>query len=258
MDIAALLALFQSAAEPLFPVIAVAILAGAVRGFAGFGASMIFMPVTSAVLDPATAVIILWIIDGLPTLPIVIPALRECDWRSIIPVMAGYLIGVPIGVYILTTTDTDILRWLMSATILVLVALLMSGLRYKSRPKDGYSVGVGAIAGTIGGATQLSGPPILAYWLGGPDKAALIRANIIAFFGIGTLITGANYFWGGVFTQTAVLQAILVAPFYAAAIMLGSRQFTGVSEVLFRRVAYTLIILAAIVGAPLLDGLLRG
>ena len=47
------------------------VLAGVVRGFAGFGAAMIMMPVLAAVLGPVVAVPTLSVMDSLMTLPLV-------------------------------------------------------------------------------------------------------------------------------------------------------------------------------------------
>ena len=59
------------------------VLAGVVRGFAGFGAAMIMMPVLAAVLGPVVAVPTLSVMDSLMTLPLVARNVRHCDWRSV-------------------------------------------------------------------------------------------------------------------------------------------------------------------------------
>lgn len=41
----------------------VALLAGFVRGFTGFGAGMIFIPAASAIYDPVVAIVLLFLID---------------------------------------------------------------------------------------------------------------------------------------------------------------------------------------------------
>ncbi|MDJ0932398.1 hypothetical protein [Breoghania sp.] len=60
-------------------VIAAAIAAAAVRGFAGFGAAMIFMPAASAVIDPRLAGETFLVMNDIVALPVAIGAVRLCD-----------------------------------------------------------------------------------------------------------------------------------------------------------------------------------
>lgn len=240
----------------MLPVFAVAVVAGLVRGFAGFGAGLLFVPFASALIDPASAVIMLWIADGLPTLPLVVKAIPKCRFRQVLPVAAGYALGAPAGVWLLKTADPVPLRWFMAILVTAMLALLISGRRYAGEPKPAYGVGVGAASGFLGGATQLSGPPVLAYWLGGPDISWRIRANVLVFFAIATVLSGLSLWGGGVFTAERVVRGAAMIPFYAVGIFVGARLFPLASDATFRRIAFALIALAALLSLPLLDGLL--
>ena len=44
---------------------------------------------------------------------------------------------------------------------------------------------------------------------------------------------------------------------YFAALTLGARLFRGASELTYRRIAYAIVALAALVSLPLFDGMLR-
>jgi uncharacterized membrane protein YfcA len=244
--------------QPVLPaVLAIAAFAGLVRGFAGFGAALVFVPLASALIDPATAVIMLWVADGLPTMPILFPALRDCRWPQVIPVAAGYALGVPGGVWLLVYADPVSLRWFMAGLVAVLLLLLASGKRYTGEPRAIFGVGVGAASGFLGGATQLSGPPVLAYWLGGPDLAVRIRANVIVFFAIGTLLSGLGFLAAGLFSLERVVNGAAMIPVYSIGIFAGARLFGVASDAAFRRVALGLIAFAAIASLPALDFLLR-
>jgi len=65
----------------------------------------------------------------------------------------------------------------------------MSGWRYRGKPTIATTVIVGAAAGLLGGAAQIGGPPIVAYWLSRPVAAEIVRANIVLYFAISTVIT---------------------------------------------------------------------
>ena len=245
-------------AEPRFVfAAAVAFVAGLVRGFAGFGAAMIFMPVASSFVAPQTAAAGFLVIDTVLTLPMVAGAARHCQWHTVLPAAAAGMAVVPVGAYVLAHADPVVLRWFISAVVLALLGLLLSGWRYTGKPSVPASLGVGACAGFLSGTTQVSGPPVVAFWISGPSPAIAIRANLIMFFFLDGLAAFAAFAGHGFFTADTLQLIVATAPAFGIAIFLGARGFGRTSETFYRRVAFTMIAIAAITGMPILDGWLR-
>lgn len=236
---------------------AAAIVAGLVRGFTGFGAAMIFMPVASFLVGPKIAVIMMWTVDLLPTLPILVPALAKARWGSVLPVTAGSAMTVWLGVYWLKHGDTEALRWCVSIAILLVVPVLWSGWRYLGPRPMPLSLAVGWLTGFLGGATQIAGPPAIIYWLASADAAWQFRANIIALLFTTSLMSGATMYLNGLFVQNALVLALLCTPVYVLAVIAGKNLFGKVSEQGFRRFAFFLILAIAVTTLPVFDGLLR-
>lgn len=244
---------------PSFTLLAVVTLAAALaRGFSGFGAALIFVPLASAILGPHVAVPLLLVVDGIMTVGMIPGALRIADRREVFTMAAGASVGVPAGVRLLTRLDPLTLRWSIVVLAALMLALLLSGWRYRGRPKAGLTVLVGGLSGFFSGAAQIGGPPVVAYWLGGAATARVVRANIILFFAVTTLFSAAGYIWSGLITTQILLTAALVAPLYGLGAWLGSRMFWLASERTFRRICLSMIFTATVVSMPLLDGWLRG
>jgi len=239
-------------AEPRFWLAGgLAVLAGLVRGFSGFGAGMIFIPIASALYSPVLAVPVLFLFDTLTSLPYLIAAFRQCDWRSVLPLTLGATVTVPIGVYVLVVADPIILRWVICLLILVIVGIMATGWRYRRAPSVPYSAGVGAVSGFCGGATSLSGPPVILFWLGGASSPALVRNNILAYFGLIAVVTVVSLWHRALITPEVTGMAALILPAYALAFFVGARLFKLASERFFRIFALTLCAATAIVGLPL-------
>ncbi|AYC99901.1 sulfite exporter TauE/SafE family protein [Neorhizobium sp. NCHU2750] len=232
-----------------------AVIAGLARGFSGFGGALIFVPLASAVTSPAIASALLLVIDGVMTLGMVPEGWRRANRREVFTMLAGAVVGVPAGTAVLSLLPSITLRWIISLVVLCLLLFLMSGWRYHGRPKTWLTVCVGALAGLFGGAAQMSGPPIVAYWLGGAIERGTVRANLVLYFALGTVLSATSYIVTGILTLEVLLIAIIAGPAYGIGLTLGSHMFGLASETTFRRICFTLIGAAAIVGMPLLDGL---
>ena len=241
----------------LIAVFAAALIAGLVRGFSGFGAALIFMPVASAAIDPKVAAAAFLIMDNVLALPLIFRAVSTCRWPTVLPAAAGAILTVPLGAAILAAADPVVLRWGLSGLVLVLLGLLASGLRYSGEPHPAASLAVGGTAGILSGVGQVSGPPMIAFWVAGPYAPAVIRANMIMFFAIVSIAAVLAYAWNGFFSGEVGQTIVIFAPVYAVALYIGARLFGRAPERYYRRIAYAIIALAAITSLPILDGVLR-
>jgi uncharacterized membrane protein YfcA len=245
-------------ADPRLPLaIAIAVLAGTVRGFSGFGSALIYVPLMSTLYEPLIAAATIFLIDFLAGVPFAVRAFPHCRWSDVIPLTLGAGVMVPVGAAALGVLDPIITRWIIAVIVLGALVVLASGWRYHGRPRLPVTLGVGALAGLFGGISQMSGPPVVVYWLGGAIEAAIVRANLMMFFALTSIVSGVTYFFNGFFTARAVAVALAVGPAYGLAMILGARLFHGASERTFRLVAYVIIAAAAVMSLPLLDRFLR-
>src|SRR5260370_4243259 len=166
-----------------------AFVAALARGFSGFGSALIFVPLASTAIGPQAAAPLLLIIDGVAAAGLIPNAWRHADRRDVGTMSIGALAGIPLGAWVLIKSDPLWIRWAVALFGTLLLALLMSGWRYRGKPTIATTVMVGAAAGLLGGAAQIGGPPIVAYWLSRPMAAATVRANLVLFFSISTPIT---------------------------------------------------------------------
>jgi uncharacterized membrane protein YfcA len=234
-----------------------ALVAGLARGFSGFGAALIFVPMASAIVGPRLAVPLLLVIDIAMTIGMVPGAFRKADRREVSVMAIGALVGVPLGTAVLTHLDPLVLRWGIVVLVFALLILLISGWRYRGRPKAPLTVLVGAVAGFCAGSTQIGGPPVVAYWLGGAAEATIVRANIVLYFEISSMISLTNFALSGLIVRDLIPLSLITAPLYGIGIYGGSRLFGAASDKTFRRISLGLIALAAVLGLPLFDSILR-
>jgi len=96
----------------------VALVAGMVRGFAGFGAAMVMTPVFSALYGPAVGIVLCMLLEIVVALPLLPRALQYVDWRRIGLLMVAAVVGAPLGNLVLTQVAPKPMRWAISAIVL--------------------------------------------------------------------------------------------------------------------------------------------
>ncbi|MBC7158101.1 MAG: sulfite exporter TauE/SafE family protein [Rhodobacteraceae bacterium] len=228
-----------------------ALLAGAVRGFSGFGSALVFMPVAAAAVSP------LWAITMMTTMDLVgpLPALRRA-WpaatpRRLAPMVAAMVAGLVPGLWLLVRVPPEAVRWAISGLALALVVPLAAGWRLRGAQGTGPAVAVGGVSGLLAGTTGLAGPPAILYFLASPLPVAQVRANLLFYLLAVDCAMLAALAAGGRLAGTAVvLGAVLVIPFALGA-WAGAAAFRPGHERAWRALAYGLIAASALAGLPL-------
>ncbi|MBS0528211.1 MAG: sulfite exporter TauE/SafE family protein [Proteobacteria bacterium] len=237
--------------------LATAFASGLGRGFSGFGSALIFMPLASAMIGAKAASPLMLIIEVIAAIGLVPGAARIANRREVALMVIGSLVGVPLGALFLLYADPLTVRWLIVGLIVPLLALMMAGWRYRGRATSPLTIAVGAVAGFFGGVAQVSGPPIVMYWLRDAATPAVIRASVILYFAASDLILIVSYLIGGLFTMQIVGLAVITGPMFAIGLWGGAHMFGLASEATFRRACYAMIAVSAFISLPLFDGWLR-
>jgi uncharacterized protein len=248
--------LFQATPHHAWLLAVAALIGGLVRGFTGFGFAMVFMPLASLAVGPVAALALIWVIDAPFAAVLAARSGKRADWREILPLLAAATLMLPVGVWLLTSLDRITMRWLLAGVVLLAVAILASGWRYAGRPSLGLTLGTGAASGLFSGLASLGGMPLAVFWLGAqknnPQKT---RDNLQTYFALATVVSGLVYWWNGILTfERALLALPLLVP-YGLALLVGAYGFRIASEATFRRIAYVVIALSALVAMPAWDGL---
>jgi uncharacterized protein len=229
----------------------VAFLAGLSRGFSGFGAALIFVPLAGALAGPKLAAPILTIIDGVFASFLIASAWNLADRRSVSLMFAGAIVGIPSGTAILASFAPLALRWLIAGMAAAMLLLLLSGWRYRGTPHPLATVAVGTISGIFSGIAQIGGPPVVSYWLGTDTGHAKLRANIILYFAASTVLSIIAYAWSGLMSAQVWKLALLSGPAYGLGIWGGTHMFRFASPAFFRSSSLALIALAVLLSLPI-------
>lgn len=228
---------------------------GFMRGFAGFATTVFMVPLFSLILEPVSAVLIGLTLDALASAPLFPNAARQANWRSILPVLLGGIVVIPLGVYILIVVSVPVMRVAIAIAVILSALLMLSGWTYHGRKNTMLSFAVGGIAGTMGTATGVGGPPVAAYLLASGIPARELRASLNAYSFVRISIAASAIAFAGSFGTDVIVKIALLLPVMLFFTWVGSRSFGGVSEKAFR---HSLLILLIVIGVALIVRTLAG
>ncbi len=239
--------------EGLIWLIAAFSLAGIVRGFTGFGTAMIVVPIGAMYLPLAEIVFILTV-TGLGTAAALVPkAWPQSSKREVLLISGAAIVGLPFGIILLEIVDQIILRWVLTAVVTVLLVTLIAGWRYNHALSITRIMAIGVTAGLVGGATGLTGPVVILFYLASSSAVQIIRANSILFLGVLDVALAVMLVSRGLAGWSSFYVAIVVGIPYVGMTMLGQMLFDPEKEKLYRNLSYALIAGVAIISLPIFD-----
>ncbi|MGH1477722.1 MAG: sulfite exporter TauE/SafE family protein [Geminicoccales bacterium] len=239
---------FEFLTPDLATAMAIAVVAGLMRGFAGVGSGMLMAPFFAVIFGSVQTVAIIIIMEIVVTAQLLPSVHRHIDWPVVGVMGAMATVFMPLGTWLLVSLEPALIARGIAAVVLVFSIILLSGWRYHGPKHLPATLGVGALSGTLMASTSLGNPPVMVYLLSSQDRAEVNRANFTGYFAI-TLLTLIAWmlFRGLIGWEPVQLAVILLIPFMIAA-WIGSKLFRKSSELLYRRIALSLLLFAGLYG----------
>lgn len=232
-----------------------ALLSGIVKGFAGFGTAMVFLPFAGQFLAPSSAIIAMAAMDILGPIPAIPRALREGTLHQVARLLGASLVAIPLGFIVLTLISAESFRYIVSITSLSLFIILLMGWRLVRPPSVSLQYGTGFCGGFLGGATGLPGPPVILLYMASPMSPSQIRANFILYLVCADIIIFMVVaLAGNEIIAPAMIGLMLVIP-YMIAVKMGTWLFNPDKERLYRAIGYMIIVASALRGLPLWENI---
>src|SRR3954447_9295235 len=157
-------------------------LAAIVRGYSGFGFSLLAVTSLSLMLTPAEVVPAIFLLEIAASLHLLPGIWKDIHWRSIGPLIIGCLVATPLGVWLLANVSPAPMQIALAAFVLAATLLLWRGYALKTMPGTIASGAVGAASGFFNGAFGIGGPPVILFYFSSPAGHVAGRASVIAYF----------------------------------------------------------------------------
>jgi uncharacterized protein len=223
-------------------------LAAIVRGFSGFGFSLLSITAISLILPVAQIVPSIFLLEIAASINLIPGIWREIHWRSLTWLMVGYVIGLPVGGYALIHAPEAPAQIVLGIFVIGTSILMLRGFHLARTPAAPASTATGAASGVLNGAFGIGGPPVVLFYFSTPGAAAIGRASIIFFF-LFTDLLGVGYFaTQGIVTAQSFVQAVLWLPALLIGVWIGAHGFRRMDQDAFRRWVLVILIALALLG----------
>jgi uncharacterized protein len=233
----------------LWTAIGVTLVAGLMRGFAGFGSAMLMAPIFAILFGSADMVVTVVAIETIVSVQLFPQARHHADWKTLAPMSLAACAAMPLGVWALASVDKGTIVTAVSAIIVAFVSLMWLGWRYRGPRSAAASAIVGGVSGAMMATTSVGGPPVLLYLLSGNDPPAVNRANIVTYYFLTQFLLIVIVLATGVAGWEALARAVVLFPVMLLGAWAGGRLFHGLaSERLYRNVALAILFATGLFG----------
>ena len=201
-------------------VLAVLFLATFIRSALGFGEALVAVPLLALTLPVQVAAPLAVLVSITVAVVVVIQ-----DWRNVHVGSAGWLVlstlfGIPLGLLLLKTVPESIVKSILGVFIIAFALYSLAG-RKPQLHSDRLAPLFGFIAGILGGAYGMNGPPLVVYGVLRRWQPAQFRATLQGYFLIASIAGMAGYAVAGLWTRTVNRYFLLSLPLALIAIFLG-------------------------------------
>jgi uncharacterized membrane protein YfcA len=204
-------------------VLAVVFVATLIRSTFGFGEALLALPLLAFVL-PVTVAAPLVVLLSITVAAMVVAQ----DWRKIHVRSTGWLLaptiaGVPLGVMLLASSHRQAVKVLLALLIVTFAGYLLIGPKPPELRRDsrGWMLAFGFVAGVLGGAYGMNGPPLVVYGAMRRWSPQHFRATLQGYFLPASMLSMAGYWVAGLWVPAVTRYYLLSLPVVVPTVLLG-------------------------------------
>ena len=230
-------------------VLIVVFLATFVRSAFGFGEALVAVPLLALSLRLEIAAPLAVLLSITIALVVVAQDWRKIHVRSMGWLMAATVFGIPFGLLLLTSSHQQLTKATLAILIIAFSLYSLIGdrppeLRTDSLP---WLLGCGFLAGVMGGAYGMNGPPLAIYGSMRRWSAQHFRATLQGYFLPASLLGMAGYWLKGLWVPAVTHYYLLSVPAMLPAIPLGRAMNRRLRSEVFLKYVYVGLVAVGVI-----------
>lgn len=229
----------RGSSKPVSPLEALAIFllsigASVVQATTGLGFGLMVVPPLILVVGVKNAVVVANLLGGLISALVLFTGKGGVEWRTVWILVAGSVLGMPLGLFILVWANPDVLQVVIAVAVIAFTVLLARGLRLHTTGIAG-DLTTGVLSGVLRMSTSMSGPPVVIYLQGRGLSSWAFRGTISAFFILSGALSIVAFGASGRLTGEVLREVAVGIPGVAIGFLFGRAVYERVDEGRFRK-----------------------
>ncbi len=204
-------------------VLIVIFIATLIRSVFGFGEALIAVPLLALRLPVNVAAPLAVLVSITVAAVIVVQDWQKIHLRSTGWLVLPTLFGIPLGLLLLTSGNSRLVKGALAVVIMAFSMYALIGRKPPELHSDSrlWLLVFGFLAGVLGGAYGMNGPPLAIYGAMRRWSAQHFRATLQGYFLPASMIGMAGYWLAGLWVPAVTHYYLMSLPLTLAAILLG-------------------------------------
>jgi uncharacterized membrane protein YfcA len=218
-------------ADPLaLQILAILFLATFIRSAFGFGEALVSVPLLALLIPVEVAAPVAVLVSITVAAVAVVQDWHKVHFRSAGWLLLATLFGTPLGLLLLTTVAEQLVKTILAIIIVTFSTYSLLSRRQVELVNDRLAWLFGFVAGVLGGAYGMNGPPLVIYGALRGWSPQHFRATLQGYFLPASLLAMSGYWFTGLWTAAVTHYYLLALPAVVVAIFLGravNRRMSG-------------------------------
>lgn len=218
-----------------------------VASIAGFGSSALTVSFLTLIFDVKLVVPVLVVLSFVFNLVLIGHSYKKADWKALIPLIIGNVVGTIVGVYFFRTIDSNLLVQILGVVVIAFAWDLAIKKNWRELP---FKNTTGTIAGAVSGLTEImfsiSSPPIVFHLANFIREKEVLRGTIVTFFAIASTIGIISLTVGGIMSFDIVQMSAAFTPSAVLGAWLGHHTSVKLNEKVYRIVISAVLIISGL------------
>jgi uncharacterized membrane protein YfcA len=195
--------------------------AALLRSIFGFGDALFAMPLASLVVGVTVAAPVVGLVSLVLAAGVLVASRRHVDVATVRYLLAASLVGIPVGVSVLSRADEGALRLTLGAIVIGFGLYRLFSPRLPELHHRRWALPFGFAAGCLGGAYNIGGPPVVLYGALRGWSAPRFRGTLQGYFLVTSIVIALAQGLGGLWTREVLVLVGASTPGVVAALWWG-------------------------------------
>ena len=192
-----------------------------IRSAFGFGEALISVPLLALLIPVEVAAPTAALISITVALVVVAQDWTQIDRAAALRLVGSTVLGIPFGLLMLTKVPENAVKVVLGALIVGFALFSLARHEGQRLPDDRFAWVFGFVAGVLGGAYGMNGPPLVVYGVLRGWSPKQFRATLQGYFLPASSLGMIGYAVAGLWTPIVTRYFLVALPAAAFAILLG-------------------------------------